>query len=562
MNDRELKFDDNPKAKEAIDVILHTNDSIFLTGQAGTGKSALLTHIIEQIKKPTIKLAYTNVGAINIGGETIHKFFRIKIKPYYVVNETDFSDFMKVKQECNDAKTIIIDEVSTLRADLLDLIDLILKNYTGNNTPFGGKQMVFVGDPFQLPPFGDFSNSEKYKSPFFFSAHAYEELCPKTIELTKVYRQKEKDFESVLNRIRIGQASQLDIDFLNQKYTPPKKESRHYSEKRITLTNTNQEAKNINDWLLEKIKSPKETFLGVATGTFDGEKPKKPPVEIKLELRCGARIMLMVNNHEGLFERGTLGTITEMDFENKMVEVCLDSGLLVDIEQHQWIDYPDDKESPPKGTFQQLPLKHAWACTIHQFQGLTLENLSIDLGDRTFAEGQLYTALSRCKSYHGITLLRKIQLSDIKVSKEVLTFFSSLKDVNRSDFENNIQQEIDVSVFAFAAMVRKSDGFSKESEYSFIRDYYRKHHGREKSNEIYLSYIHKEENNEIDLADMTYYIRKNRLYEHRKPILDFLFELANADHEIVSSELKILKRISKHLDIHDDDYEEIKAKYI
>lgn len=438
INSSNVNFNNNAKALEVISLIQYSNSSVFLTGKAGTGKSTLLNYIINNTDKSMVRLAPTGIAAINIGGQTIHQFFRFRVRPF-LPDDRGLRFFNKVKKICQNVDTFIIDEVSMVRADLMTAIDLSLKRYLKNSKPFGGKQMLFVGDLFQLPPILDRKNLEEtdiiehnYDTPFFFGAPVFDEFDLNVIELNHTYRQTDPEFVSILDKVRTGKVNQNDLDILNRRYTPFKS-SRRYDDKKISLTPRTRQAENINSSILNSLNSPQIIFTAKTTGTFDENKPKsKSPTDKELYLCVGSRIMLITNDKSKQWVNGTLGTITQIDQKDISVRVLLDSNSEVKVEPHRWDDqkyYWNAKENKVDmesiGTFSQLPIKLAWASTIHKAQGLTLEKVDIHLGQGAFAAGQTYVALSRCKSLDGIELERKIYLSDIKVSEDVMHFMST-----------------------------------------------------------------------------------------------------------------------------------------
>ncbi|MCY4561878.1 MAG: DEAD/DEAH box helicase [Flavobacteriaceae bacterium] len=440
-------FKGNNEANAAIDLIENTNDSLFLTGKAGTGKSTLLNHIIENSKKEFIKLAPTGVAALNIGGQTIHRFFGLHIRPFIPYDKNlGFKRF--TQQICNKADTFIIDEVSMVRADVMTAIDLMLRKYTGwKNLPFGGKQLLLVGDLYQLPPIVDQNKPEEveimethYPNPFFFGAHNFDEMNINMIELKQVYRQTDKEFVAILDKIRTGIASQNELNILNQRYKP-KNNLPHYLDKVMSLTPRSNQANSINNKILESINSSLVIFEAKATGTFDnnstqkGTPQSKPPTERELRLKKDARVMFLTNYYHPNSNRprwvnGTLGTVISIN--KNSIDVRLDNGEEENVGLHTWQDLKyqwnsktNEIETKVIGTFCQLPIKLAWASTIHKSQGLTLENVNIDFGRGAFAEGQAYVALSRCTSYDGLTLSSQLSMSDIKVSRDAVNFMKS-----------------------------------------------------------------------------------------------------------------------------------------
>ncbi|MCY4161214.1 MAG: AAA family ATPase [Flavobacteriaceae bacterium] len=585
-------FNNNGQALRAISLIKNTNHSVFLTGKAGTGKSTLLNYIIKNTNKSMVKLAPTGIAAINIGGQTIHSFFGFALRPF-LPGDRNLRYHQEVKDMCQKIETFIIDEVSMVRADLMTAIDLSLKRYMGNNQPFGGKQMLFVGDLFQLPPIVDSKNQEVCQiidyyynnNPFFFSAPVFKNFNLIVIELKKVYRQSDFEFVSILDKIRTGNADQNDLEIINQRCNQYKT-ARHYNDKKISLTPRTKSSEKINTSILESLNNPKFTFIAKTTGTFNNPKTQsRTPTYKELELCVDARVMMIANDQNKRWVNGSLGTITHVDLEGQSVQVLLDSNGEVKVESYQWDDLKyywnakDDKvDMESIGTFKQLPIKLAWASTIHKAQGLTLEKVVIDLGHGAFAEGQTYVALSRCKSLNGIELERKIDLSDIKVSQHALDFMT--QNINVSDglydvfhdsyseeglfvlYSSKKGREVRVHLLALSLFVRDSDGISDSRESRFIDQYFDDLYGLEERTNIYNLYQDKRDQKDFNLESSTKYIKENTTYEFRRSVLYFLFKISSIDSEIVKKEVKMISTISNKLKIKEKDYRSIKALFV
>lgn len=426
------KIEINEQFKIAINLMNNTNKSIFITGKAGTGKSTLLDYFCKNTKKSPVVLAPTGVAALNVKGQTIHKFFNfyIDVTPQKIKEKKTKPKTPKIYKKL---KTIIIDEVSMLRADLLDCIDVFLRMY-GPNTkkPFGGVQMIFIGDLYQLPPV--VTSKEKsiftthYKTPYFFSSHAFDGFDIEIVELEKIYRQKDHDFIELLNKIRNNSVKDQDICFLNARYV---KDS-HIDDDGfyITLTTTNRSADKINNYHLEKLTG--KTYISPAeiTGDFGKE---YFPTAIDLKFKPKAQIMLLNNDQKQRWVNGSIGVIKSVrkDEEGRQyLKVRLHSNKqLVSIYPYVWEVYRFvfDGEaiiSEPIGTFEQYPFRLAWAVTIHKSQGKTFDNMVIDIGSGTFVTGQMYVALSRCTSFAGIVLKQPIKKHNIRVDYRVFDFLT------------------------------------------------------------------------------------------------------------------------------------------
>ncbi len=422
----------NDRFKEAMELMDKTSENIFITGKAGTGKSTLLSFFIEQTEKDLAVLAPTGVAAINVNGETIHSFF--KFMPGINLNEA----MKKGKQQRKNAlyknlKTIIIDEVSMVRADLMDCINGFLQAARGNNQPFGGVQMIFIGDLYQLPPV--LTSQEKphfeklYESPWFFHSQIFqsEDFSIKLVELEKIYRQKDADFIDLLNAIRTNTVDSHHIKAVNSRLDTTT------TRDEITLTSTNESANEINDLHLGRLKSKLHSFASEIDGSFE---MKQLPTEQILNLKIGAQVMFVNNDSLGRWVNGTIGQITGFDNspEEEKVLVKISEGPVVDVSSHTWDRYKyyfdagsRSLDQEKVGSFTQIPLRLAWAITIHKSQGKTFDRVKIDLGRGSFASGQTYVALSRCRTFEGITLQKPIKPSDIRLDWRVQKFLTGFQ---------------------------------------------------------------------------------------------------------------------------------------
>lgn len=436
----------NPEQKNALDLITHTRQSIFLTGKAGTGKSTFLKNLCETTKKKFVVLAPTGIAAINANGVTLHSFFKLPFRPI-MPDDPDLDlqngrifDFFKYKKEhrkiIREVELIIIDEISMVRADTIDCIDRILRVYSENmRQPFGGKQVVFVGDIFQLEPV---VNSETrqiinrfYPNPFFFSARVFRETSLVPIEFTKIYRQSDPVFISILDNIRNGQSGTTDLEQLNHRVDTSFKPKE--DELFITLATRRDNVDYINEKKLAELPTPEF----VSRGAIDGDFPESSlPTLLDLTLKEGAQVMFIHNDQQWprRWVNGTLGIISGIDEEGN-VYVCLESGSEYLVELNTWRNYRyryNEKEKRIEeeiiGTFTQLPLKAAWAITIHKSQGLTFSHVMVDFTGGVFAGGQAYVALSRCTSLEGIVLKKGIEKSDIFVRNEIREFSKKFND--------------------------------------------------------------------------------------------------------------------------------------
>lgn len=430
----------NKEFNNALELIERTNQSVFLTGKAGTGKSTFLKYLCEITRKKYVILAPTGIAAINAGGATLHSFFKLPFRPM-APDDPDLSlsggrifDFFKYRKEhrklIQEVELIIIDEISMVRADTVDTIDRILRVYSGNmRLPFGGKQLVFVGDVFQLEPVvtsdaRDIIN-KFYKNAFFFSAYVFKEINLVPIEFTKIYRQSDEKFISILNNIRMGKTNYTDLNTLNTKMDAtfdPQEEDMY-----ITLATRRDRVDQINERKMKELTSPEFISYGVIEGDFP---ESSLPTAQELVLKEHAQVMFIRNDAEWprRWVNGTLGIISGIDPEGN-IYVLKDDGREVKVELETWRNYRykfNEKENKIEeeiiGSYTQLPLKAAWAITIHKSQGLTFNNVIIDFTGGVFAGGQAYVALSRCTSIEGMVLRTKINRTDAFVRPEILEF--------------------------------------------------------------------------------------------------------------------------------------------
>ncbi len=420
----------NERFRQALDILENTEKSIFITGRAGTGKSTLLTYFRTITKKKVAVLAPTGVAALNVKGQTIHSFFRFKpgITPERV---------KKLRSGNNQSiyrklDAIIIDEVSMVRADLLDCVDRFLRlNGPKPDEPFGGIQLAFIGDLYQLPPV--VTNSEKeifqslYQTPYFYGAKVFDSFDMEMVELEKIYRQHDKEFILLLNGIRNNSITDEDLEFLNQRCQPEFEPSP--DEFYVYLTTTNKLAEDINSKRLAELKDRLCTFTGSIEGEFGQEYLS---TKINLEVRVGAQIMMLNNDMEGRWVNGSIGKITAITQNVKGDDIIV--AELADSEEVEILPFTWEisrffaegggLQSEVIGTFKQFPLMLAWAVTIHKGQGKTFDRVIIDIGRGTFAHGQMYVALSRCTTLGGIVLKKPTLKKHIWTNYHVMNFLT------------------------------------------------------------------------------------------------------------------------------------------
>ena len=411
----------NP-AEFVEEFINKTNEPVFLTGKAGTGKTTLLRKIVESTYKQTIIVAPTGIAALNAGGVTIHSFFQLPFAGFIPDFEEELHIQGSVKLESKKSlmrhfkmnkerqqlirstELLIIDEVSMLRADLLDAMDWTFRNVRDQNIPFGGVQVLFIGDLFQLPPVvkpQEWSILHKYYSSIhFFNAHVLKEKPPVYIELSKIYRQQNDDFIEVLNNLRNNCLTQKNIDLLNERVVD--KNAIKNKDGIITLTTHNAKADAMNVKALEELKTKIVKFKAEVTGDFPEH---LYPIDENLELKKGAQVMFIKNDLglEKRFYNGKMGVVVELDKEEIIVECTEDKSRII-VEKHEWenMKYQSDPktgeiEEDVVGTFVQYPLKLAWAITVHKSQGLTFDKAALEVSE-VFAPGQAYVALSRLRT--------------------------------------------------------------------------------------------------------------------------------------------------------------------
>ena len=433
LNNSNLPYDPkNEQQKLAYDLIAKTNVSFFLTGRAGTGKTTFLRKVRETVDKNFVVVAPTGIAAIVAGGETIHSFFGMPIE---ILTPNSCFNINETKQRIlRRVDTIIVDEASMVRCDMVDAMDRILRTIMRNNLPFGGKQMVFSGDVFQLDPVVKRNSTEmeilkdlyNLEMPYFYKANVFERAELISVEFQKVYRQEDEEFLKILTNIRNGKARWADINRLNERVGQlPKK-----GELAITLTSTNKIADEINQGKLNEIEAPIHTYEGVLTGDY---KANELPVAQQLSLKKGAQVMMCRNDSNKRWVNGTLATVVELNEGNVVVQIGEEEYVVNPVEWEQ-AKYVYDKENKKLekeivGTYTQLPLRLAWAITIHKSQGMTFERMILDLRNGVFVAGQLYVALSRVKSLDGLYLITPIRLNYVLPKDQAIEFAEGFNDI-------------------------------------------------------------------------------------------------------------------------------------
>ena len=464
-----MPTDRNQQLLYAWDFVEHTGRSIFLTGKAGTGKTTFLRTVVEKSTKQMIVVAPTGVAAINAGGVTIHSFFQLPLSPYVpgakVKNKYDFSK--EKRKIIGSLDLLIIDEISMVRSDLLDAIDNVLRRFRNHSKPFGGVQLLMIGDLAQLSPVVTPEDEHLlrpyYDTTYFFGSKALQQVDYVTIQLEKIYRQADMKFVDILNNIRENRATQNDLLALQSRYDPsftPKSDEGY-----IRLTTHNRMADEYNDRQMARLNTTPYTYKAEIEGTFP---PTSFPTAENLLLKVGAQVMFIKNDVNGQYYNGKIGIVTNLSSETVCVR-STDDGQEIAVGLQEWENaryainpQTHEIETEILGVFRQYPLRLAWAITIHKSQGLTFDRAIIDAG-HSFAPGQVYVALSRCRSLDGIVIASPISQQAIISDSSVENYmerqeYEAQQSIARlPQLQQDYYREMLIEMFSFNTLKEKED---------------------------------------------------------------------------------------------------------
>ena len=478
----------NEEFQNALQIVCSTHRSLFLTGKAGSGKSTFLRYVCEHVKKKKVVLAPTGIAAINAGGVTLHSFFKLPFHPL-LPDDRRFSvrklrETMKYTAEkqkiIRELELIIIDEISMVRADIIDFIDKVLRVYSRNmREPFGGKQLLLVGDVFQLEPV--LREDERrllapyYPSSYFFDAHVFREMKPVSVELLKTYRQSDAGFIGMLDNIRENHLLDSDLQTLNSRVGAPLDDGT--GSLSITLATRRDTADHINDRQLRSLEGQPLVFYGEVEGEFP---LSNLPTLMELQLKVGAQVIFVKNDMDRRWVNGTLGVITAIDClsEGATITIRTEEGEEHDVGREKWSNmrytYNEEEkkiEEQEIGTFVQFPIRLAWAITIHKCQGLTFKRAVIDFTGGVFAAGQAYVALSRCTSLEGLSMNMPLRRRDVFLNEAVVRFARNYND--KTLYEQAIRESA-----ADRAYRQAVEAYDEGRTDDFLDHFFKAIHGR------------------------------------------------------------------------------------
>lgn len=539
----------NLEFQTALDLIKYTRRSVFLTGKAGTGKSTFLRYICSQTKKKHVVLAPTGIAAINAGGSTLHSFFKLPFYPLLPDDPKlslqkgriyDFFKFSKSQRKLlEQLELIVIDEISMVRADIIDAVDRILRVYSHNlREPFGGKQLLLVGDVFQLEPVVKADERDilqrAYTNPYFFSAHVFSQMELVSVELQKVYRQSDPTFINVLDHIRDNNLTVQDLQLLNTRCDASPTSSIDNSPY-ITLATRRDNVDHINERKLQELPGNSTMFKGVIHGDFPAG---SLPTSEELFLKPGAQVIFVKNDYEHRWVNGTIGIIEGFDTTEETLYVITDDGRRYDVKPESWRNiryrYNEDKkeiEEEELGTFTQFPVRLAWAITIHKSQGLTFNRAMIDLTGGAFAGGQTYVALSRCTSLEGISLRKPISQSDVFVRPEITQFARQFN--NHQTIERAMKEAKADKLYATA-----TKAFDKGDFDTFLDQFFKAIHARYDIEQPAVKRLIRRKLNMLNTLRQEIIVLKQAACDKEKALLKYAREYVSMGDECLKMDMR------------------------